>query len=412
MAKQLSEEKIYEEARKRVKEKKGFWGHFGVWASINIMLIVMLGTVFAAVPALAADLRSGDTVTVASGEVVDGDLYVAGSDIIIDGTVNGDIFGAGRSLTINGTVNGGVSFAGQTLTVNGEIAHGARLAGQTINVSGNIGRDLVAAGGDATVTSTAKIGGDLILGVGTSRIDGHINGNIKVSATEVTITDGVGGNIELKADELTIASTANIQGNLTYTSENEANIQVGAQIGGEATHKVPEVKEPAGPFAGIGGKVIAFLMTLLAGIVIILIAPRRAVAVAASIRQKPWLSLGWGAIILFATPIAAIITLVTVVGVPVGLIGLALYGIAIYLSQIAVGLFIGYWIISSFSKVESRGVLVGALALGFAILTLLKLIPYIGFPLWLATVLFGIGAMALSEKTLRAKVQQPEPASS
>lgn len=379
---------------------------------LAVMLIVMLGAVFAAVPVVAADLRSGDTVTVASGEVVDGDFYVAGSDIIIDGTVNGDIFGTGRSLTINGTVNGGVSFAGQMLTVNGEIAHGVRLAGQTINVSGNIGRDLMAAGSDAKVTSAAKIGGDLILAVGTSRIDGHISGNIIGGAGEITITDGVEGNIELEADKLTIASTADIQGNLTYTSKNEANIQVGAQIGGKTTHKVPEVKEPVVPTLGIWGKVIFSLMTLLAGIVIILIAPRRAAAVATSIRQKPWLSLGWGAIILFATPIAAIITFVTVVGIPVGLIGLTLYGIAIYLSQIAIGLFIGYWIINSFSKVESRGVLVGALALGLAILTLLKLIPYIGFPLWLATALFGIGAMVLSEKTLRAKVQQPEPTSS
>jgi len=111
-----------------------------------------------------------------------------------------------------------------------------------------------------------------------------------------------------------------------------------------------------------------------------------------------------GAIILVATPVAAIIALITVVGVPVGLIGLVLYGIAIYLSQIAVGLFIGYWIIGYFRKVETRGILVAALALGFTILTLLKLIPYVGFPwLWLATVLFGIGAMALSQKTLRAE---------
>ena len=115
------------------------------------------------------------------------------------------------------------------------------------------------------------------------------------------------------------------------------------------------------------------------------------------------MSLGWGAIILFATPIAAIVTFITVIGVPVGLIGLTLYGIAIYLSQIAVGLFIGYWIIGYFSNVESRGILVGALALGLAVLTLLKLIPYVGFPLWLATVLFGIGAMLLSQKTLRAE---------
>jgi cytoskeletal protein CcmA (bactofilin family) len=376
-----------------------------IFKGLAVLLTVMLVTIFAATPVLAADLRSGDTVTVASGEVVDGDLYVAGSDIIIDGTVNGDIFGAGRSLIINGTVNGGVSFAGQTLTVNGEIAHGARLAGQTIYISGNIGRDLVALGSEATVISTAKIGSDLILGVGTSRIYGHINGNIKGSANEVTITDGVGGNIELEADKLTVASTANIQGNLTYTSKNEADVQVGAQVGGKTTHNIPVVKEPAGPFADIGGKVIAFLMTLLFGIIIVLIAPRRAASVAASIRNKPLSSLGWGAVILFATPVAAIITLITVVGVPVALIGLTVYGIGIYLSQIVVGLFIGYWIIGYFREVENRGILVGALALGFVILTLLKLIPYVGFILWLATALFGLGAILVSERRLRVEVQ-------
>lgn len=368
------------------------------------LLVVMLVTVFTAVPVLAADFRGGETVTVASGEVIDDDLYIAGTNIVIDGTVNGDIYGAGTTITINGNVNGSITLGGQNITINGEITRSARLAGTNIIVNGSIGGDLLAGGTNFNVASTAKIGRDLLFGASTVRINGPVEGYIRGAGSEVTVTNGVGGDVELKVDGLTIASTANLQGNLTYTSENEAVIQSGAQIGGTTTHTVPEVKEPAGPFAGIVGKVIAFLMTLLAGIVIILIAPRRAAAVAASIRHKPWLSLGWGAIILFATPIAAIITFVTVVGVPLGLIGLTLYGIAIYLSQIAVGLFIGYWIIGYFSKVESRGVLVGALALGFTILTLLKLIPYVGFPwLWLATVLFGIGAMLLSPKTLQAE---------
>jgi cytoskeletal protein CcmA (bactofilin family) len=375
-----------------------------IFKVLAALLVVMLVTVFAAVPVLAADLRGGETITVASGEVIDDDLYIAGTNIVIDGTVNGDIFGVGTTITINGKVNGSVTLGGQNVTINGEITRSARLAGTNIIVNGNIGGDLLAGGTNVNVTSIAKIGRDLLFGASTVRIDGPVEGYIKGAGSEVVVTNGVRGDIELKVDELTIASTANLQGNLTYTSENEAEIQSGAQIGGTTTHRVPEVKEPAGPFAGIGGKVIAYLMTLLAGIVIILVAPRRAAVVAASIRRKPWLSLGWGAIILFATPIAAIITFVTVVGVPVGLIGLTLYGIAIYLSQIAVGLFIGYWIIGYFSKVESRGVLVGALALGFTILTLLKLTPYVGFPwLWLATVLFGIGAMSLSQKTLKAE---------
>ncbi|MFC1986976.1 hypothetical protein ACFLVH_00270 [Chloroflexota bacterium] len=377
--------------------------HIFRFTGLAALLIATLLTLFTAVPVLAADIRGGETITINNGEVVDGDLYVAGSDIIINGTINGDIFGAGRTITINGIVNGGVSFAGQTLTVNGKIAHGARLAGQTIIVGGDIGRDLMAAGSDVKVISTATIGGDLVVGVANARIDGHINGNIKGDADKITIAEGVGSNIDLEAATLTITSTANIQGNLIYTSDNDADIHEGAQISGTITHNIPEVKESAAQASSIWGKVISFLMTLLAGIVIILIAPGRAKKVAAAIRQKPLLSLGWGAIILFATPIAAIVTFVTIVGVPVGLIGLTLYGIAIYISQIVAGLFIGYWIMGYFTKVESRGALIGALTLGFLILTLLKLIPYVGFPLWLVTVLFGIGAMVQSIRTLKSE---------
>ena len=41
MANQISEEKIYAEARLRVKAKKDFYGHFGAWAVVNIILIII-----------------------------------------------------------------------------------------------------------------------------------------------------------------------------------------------------------------------------------------------------------------------------------------------------------------------------------------------------------------------------------
>ena len=39
MAKQLSEEEIYEQAKKRVEEKKGFFLHIAVYIGVNIMLV-------------------------------------------------------------------------------------------------------------------------------------------------------------------------------------------------------------------------------------------------------------------------------------------------------------------------------------------------------------------------------------
>ena len=122
-----------------------------------------------------------------------------------------------------------------------------------------------------------------------------------------------------------------------------------------------------------------------------------------SIRMYPLPSLGWGAVILFATPIAAIMVCFTVVGIPIGLIALALYGIAVYLSQIPVALLIGRLIIRRSTEVESKGLLVGVLALGLVILIILRLIPFLGFWIGLATALFGLGAVVVSERRLRVE---------
>ena len=41
MANQMTEEKIYEEARKRVEAKKGFYKHLVVYVVVNIMLVLI-----------------------------------------------------------------------------------------------------------------------------------------------------------------------------------------------------------------------------------------------------------------------------------------------------------------------------------------------------------------------------------
>jgi len=366
-----------------------------------VSLLAILLMTFTAVTIFAFDVRYGDTITIASGEVIDSDLYVAGDTIIIDGTINGDLIAAGEIIRVNGPVNGNIIAAGGTVHINGEVTHAVRIIGGTLNISGTIGRDLLVAGEEVSLSSTAEIGNDLLLGAGTALIDGLIKGDVN---------SGV--------ENLTILSTASIQGKLTYISENEATIQSGSQIKGPIIHKLPDIKErlavgthrlPAVKerltIVGFWGRVIGFLMTLLLGIVIVLLAPRRMKAITESIRTRPWASLGWGAIILIFTPIAALIVCITIIGLPLGLITLVLYGIALYLTQLFAGLFIGQLIIGSSREVVSKGALVGALALGLAILNLLTLIPYLDFVIGLATVLFGLGAMLVSKRKLRAEAQ-------
>jgi len=41
MVKQASEDEIYEVAKKRVKAKRGFYGHLGSWAVVNAVLVIV-----------------------------------------------------------------------------------------------------------------------------------------------------------------------------------------------------------------------------------------------------------------------------------------------------------------------------------------------------------------------------------
>jgi hypothetical protein len=370
----------------------------------SVLILTLLLTVFFAVPAFAFDNRSGTDVTIESGETVDSDLYLFGSNITINGTVNGDVIAFGQNITVSGTIDGSLTAAGQTIRINGKISRGVRAAGQTINVGGSIGRDLVVGGMDVNVTGSGKIGGDLVIGAQTSLIAGSITGNIKASTSNITISGSVGGSVEITGQEVTLASSANIKGNLTYTSTNSANIQSGATIGGKTSHQQPQQAEPSrnlvafGIFGAMVGRILAFLMLLVVGIILIVIIPKKMSILSSSLRGSPLSTLGWGALLLFVTPIAAIIVMLTIIGLPLGIIGLALWGIALYLSEIPVALLIGWLILRYNRDIGNRGIMIGAFALGLFILSLLTAIPIIGWIIWLFAAMFGLGTLISSAR--------------
>ena len=387
-----------------------------IWKGLAAILIVTLLMILTVVPVMAFDARSGMAVIIADGEVVEDDLYVGAETIIIDGTVNGDLWAAANTITVNGIVNGSVMAAGRIVNINGDVAHAVRAVGETININGDIGGDLMAGCGRMYIASTTRISGDLVFGVDIARIDGPVEGDMKGSGREVTISNGINGNVELEIESLTILSTANIGGDLNYTCREEADIQSGAQIAGATTHKLPEVRKdwaevfPFILFFGVLAKVLNFLMALVTGVVIIFLAPKRLMSIADAIGSKPGSSAGWGALIVFVTPIAALLVCLTIIGIPVGLIALVLYGIALYVAQIPVGLLIGRLIIGRFRVVEDKAIMVGALALGLAILKLLSLIPYFGFVVGLTVVIFGLGAIVAAERKRRAEAREPASA--
>jgi hypothetical protein len=363
-----------------------------------LMLVLLVAT-----PAMAADLRSGDSVIISSGDVVDDDLYIAANQITVNGVINGDVLAVGSKIIVNGVINGDIVAIGAIIEIGGEVTGSVRVGGDSVTIAGDIGGDLVTAVDDIAMLNSANIGRDFVFAGREIDVYAPINEEITGWGSRVTIRDIVGGDVEIGVERLTVASTAEIKGDLVYYSEEPATIESGARIGGTTTHEPAKYDMPDFPFIHhfrVWGAVIGFFMALIPGIIIILIAPRRSKAVAEAIKTRPLLSLGWGALILIATPIAILILCVTIIGIPLGVIVAILYGLAIFLGQIAFGLFLGYWIIGYARSVDSKGILILAFLLGFVLLTLVKLIPFVGPVIWIATTIFGIGAMAISNKTM------------
>jgi hypothetical protein len=104
-------------------------------------------------------------------------------------------------------------------------------------------------------------------------------------------------------------------------------------------------------------------------------------------------AMGFGALFLFATPIAAIIVCATIVGLSVGLPVLLLYAIAVYSAKIFVGAWLGERILG-----ESVGIgpAIGRVALGLLILRGIAMIPFIGGLVgWIIVPIWGLGAIVL-----------------
>jgi hypothetical protein len=357
--------------------------------------------------AYAFILKHGESVQIPQEETVNEDLYITGGDVEVDGTVNAALFVAARNVTVRGTVKRQAVIIARHVKVLGAVGGGLKAMGQDITVSGTTMGDLMLFGANIDITEQSRIGGDTLFGGRYISVNGVLQKDVLGGGKRITLNNAIDGNAKLAVQELYVTDSARIGGNLTYYSKNQAVIAQGARIKGTITQHLPEYGERVKklfPFAlltGIAGKIVGFLMMVLFGLVLILVMPVWMRSVSGAISERPGACAGWGALLLFVSPIAIAAALATVIGAAVGGVALLLYLAAILISQVAVSLLIGRMIIGREKSGESKGLLFGAFVLGLVILSFLKMIPLFGRIVMLAAALFGIGAIVVAEATRR-----------
>lgn len=380
----------------------------------TMLVVVMAGS------ALAAEFASDEVYRLPAGETINDDLYVAASEIYIDGSVAGDLVAAGSIVDVSGTVTGDAIAAAAAINVSGTVEDDARLAGAGVEVSGTIGDDLLASAGgggplflpglERSATSGLRlaesvlIDGDAVLFGGEGLINGTIAQDLDAFMATITLAAPVGGSADLAGDTITIRESTDVEGTLTYRSDERTTVPEGVA----ANVVFQETAEAAGfdPVADTLGWLWRTTLILLGfgllGWLLLRFAPRLLAQPAAAIDQRPLAAgisgfLAGILFIFFPLASALLVFLMVLFGgwFPGMVLGIFLFGalaLLWFLSPLVTGVWIGSKFAAGSDSARSRTALI---VLGVLLVALLGQIPIVGWFVYLLSFIFAMGGLLL-----------------
>ncbi len=363
------------------------------WMTVPVVMGALAAALALPPSASAAEFRKGPTFTLAEQETVKTDLVVSAENCRIDGKVDGDLIFFGRRLTVNGHVTGDVIAFAQFIRIDGPVDGNVRGFGSLLSLAAPVGKNVSAFAGNVELEKKSEVGGGALLFAGEATLDGRINRDL-ASFTGKTILNGfVGGNAQLRAGKLTIGSSAEMHGRASYQGQHPPEVSSEAKLASPLEIHVVHRPSRYLTVRYYVRQALGWAAAFLLGMLIVLLMPGFFSDVVRSTRNVG-LSFGLGAIVLLAGVLLALISvLLLLVGVPVGMAILLLYAPAIYASQAFVGCFLGEKLLGPSS---GGGEVLGRLALGLLVIRVLAMIPIVKVLVWIAVILWGVGALTLS----------------
>jgi len=332
------------------------------------------------------------------------DYFAAGANVGLFGPVKGDLFAAGGNLNIDAVVGGDAAIAGGNVRIGATVAQNLYLGGGRVTVSGIVRRNARIAGGQVEIEPRAKIEGNLSLAGGELRVGGPVGGYLQAAGGHVVLDAAVAGDVELVGGGAELGPNARIGGKLRYASREELKQSPGAQVQGgierialpERAREAPEAR--AHPSRGVRWIWSAGLVVLAAILAASL--PSVLTGTATTLRARWHWSLLIGFVALVCIPVAVLIAMITVVGIPLALATLALYFALLLVGYATAGASLGILALQRWRPLRTshRGWLLLFAALGMLVVSLLAAIPWIGGLVALAVLLLGMGVLLQSLK--------------
>lgn len=343
-----------------------------------------------------------------------------GEDQTLTGTYDATVFHAGSDPTSTADVKGIFLMAGNTVSAAGSSEY-AFIAGNTVSIDGDCLRDAFVGGNTLGLTGT--VGRDLYAAGKLLNLHGSVGRDVFVAAQSINIGGEIGGNVYLQAEQIQIADDAKIAGTLRINSDAKVTGPDEILARAERFENQKEQKEqkedgasaPAAPVAGksptvyskIKSKVFSYVGLLLIAYFLLWLTPLWE-KVDSDYTGKSFGyyagAFGIGFAVLAALPIAAIILMITGVGVRPAFVLLLVYAAVLIAAPVFLSFFLGSLL---WRKALKKACNYWAeLAIGLLVWRVLSVVPGLGFVTALVS-----GPLALGVLTrMLGKKRAPKPA--
>jgi cytoskeletal protein CcmA (bactofilin family) len=299
---------------------------------------------------------------------------------------------AGNAAAEEATASQSV-WIGGSVDISQAVEGPVHAAGGTVIVNAPVNGDVHVAGGTVEVGSAAAISGDAALAGGSITVDGSIKGKLRAAGGQVWINGPVAGGASIAAGTLELGPAARIDGKLVFRGE-ELRRDPAAQVTGGVEQRQGDARMHAHTQASrfargwiwTGG-----LMVLAALIAAALPGPSQRMA--QELRERPWITPFLGLATVFSIPIAAVLIMITVIGIPIGLLALIGHAALLLVGYVWIAVVLGGMLLDRV-KPETAALTawrVGAAVLAMLALALLARIPFVGHLVGLAALAVGVG---------------------
>ncbi len=381
----------------------------GSVAGLLLLLVAGAGSLAPARPAAALDLRwDQERVEVESGVTLDDTLVSSAETFEVNGEVNGDVIVVAERVTIRGRVNGNVFAAAREVLVLGEIDGSLHMVGDRCELEGQVTGNVYSAAEDLEIAREGRVGRDVHLFGEGVHVDGRVGRDLLAGAERVELRGQVDRHVRTYSERVVVHDEARIGGDLAIevADHGESTVSESATIGGEVTEtEITHHHHERGSRWTDGGFYLRAFVLLVSSFLVGLL-------LHAVVPGLFWGTLetggdylrclGTGFVTVVAVPVLLVLCAITVVGIPIAILGAFAYLTLLFVSNIVVAALVGGAITGA--EPEGSHGFGMSLLLGLVLVLVATNLPFVGGVLRLLVALAGSGlVVASAQEAWRAR---------